>query len=88
MSHFPLISETDIQDSLAAQVYAEIRKELGFGIVPNIFKSMAIRPTLLRANWDHCLKIPILNPKVRSLNLANSVAIVLYEALRQTETIR
>jgi tRNA (cytidine/uridine-2'-O-)-methyltransferase len=43
---------------------------------------------LLRANWDRCLKIPILNPKVRSLNLANSVAIVLYEALRQTKTIR
>ena len=43
---------------------------------------------LLRANWDHCLKIPILTSKVRSLNLANSVAIVLYEALRQTKTIR
>jgi tRNA (cytidine/uridine-2'-O-)-methyltransferase len=43
---------------------------------------------LLRANWEHCLKIPILNPKVRSLNLANSVAIVLYEALRQTKAIR
>ena len=43
---------------------------------------------LLRANWHHCLKIPILNSKVRSLNLANSVAIVLYEALRQTKTIR
>jgi len=43
---------------------------------------------LLRANWDHCLKIPILNAKVRSLNLANSVGIVLYEALRQTKTIR
>jgi tRNA (cytidine/uridine-2'-O-)-methyltransferase len=43
---------------------------------------------LLRANWDHCLKIPILNPKVRSLNLANSVAIVLYEALRQTNIVR
>jgi tRNA (cytidine/uridine-2'-O-)-methyltransferase len=43
---------------------------------------------LLRANWDHCLRIPILNPKVRSLNLANSVAIVLYEALRQTKTLR
>jgi tRNA (cytidine/uridine-2'-O-)-methyltransferase len=42
---------------------------------------------LLRANWNHCLKIPILNAKVRSLNLANSVAIVLYEALRQTKTI-
>ncbi len=39
---------------------------------------------LLRENWERCLMIPMLNPKVRSLNLANSVAIVLYEALRQT----
>ena len=40
--------------------------------------------SLLRANWDRCLKVPMSNPKVRSLNLANTVAIVLYEALRQT----
>ncbi|HEX8475743.1 MAG TPA: tRNA (cytidine(34)-2'-O)-methyltransferase [Pyrinomonadaceae bacterium] len=39
---------------------------------------------LLHANWDRCLTIPMLNPNVRSLNLATSVAIVLYEALRQT----
>ncbi len=39
---------------------------------------------LLRANWERCLTIPMLNPNVRSLNLATSVAIVLYEALRQT----
>jgi tRNA (cytidine/uridine-2'-O-)-methyltransferase len=39
---------------------------------------------LLRANWDRCLTIPMLNPNVRSLNLATSVGIVLYEALRQT----
>jgi tRNA (cytidine/uridine-2'-O-)-methyltransferase len=39
---------------------------------------------LLRANWERCLTIPMLNPRVRSLNLATSVAIVLYEALRQT----
>ena len=38
---------------------------------------------LLRENWDRCLTIPMLNPKVRSLNLATSVGIVLYEALRQ-----
>ena len=38
---------------------------------------------LLRENWDRAVTIPMLNPKVRSLNLANSVAIVLYEALRQ-----
>lgn len=39
---------------------------------------------LLQANWQRCLTIPMLNPNVRSLNLATSVAIVLYEALRQT----
>ncbi len=38
---------------------------------------------LLRANWDKCLKIPIPNPNVRSLNLATAVGIVLFEALRQ-----
>ena len=41
---------------------------------------------LLHRNWDHCLRIPIHNPKVRSLNLATAVGIVLYEALRQTGT--
>jgi tRNA (cytidine/uridine-2'-O-)-methyltransferase len=39
---------------------------------------------VLRANWDRCLRIPMRNPKVRSLNLATAVAIVLFEALRQT----
>jgi len=39
---------------------------------------------LLRANWERCLTIPMLNPNVRSLNLATAVGIVLYEALRQT----
>lgn len=38
---------------------------------------------LLAANREHCLTIPMPNKNVRSLNLANSVAIVLYEALRQ-----
>jgi tRNA (cytidine/uridine-2'-O-)-methyltransferase len=38
---------------------------------------------VLRVNWERCLTIPMLNPKVRSLNLATAVGIVLYEALRQ-----
>jgi tRNA (cytidine/uridine-2'-O-)-methyltransferase len=38
---------------------------------------------LLKANWERCLTIPMPNKNVRSLNLANSVGIVLYEALRQ-----
>jgi tRNA (cytidine/uridine-2'-O-)-methyltransferase len=43
---------------------------------------------LLRANWPNCVTIPMLNPKVRSLNLATAVAIVLYEALRQTGALK
>ncbi len=38
---------------------------------------------LLKANWERCLTIPMPNERVRSLNLATSVGIVLYEALRQ-----
>lgn len=39
---------------------------------------------LLDAYPDNCIKIPMLhNDKARSLNLANSVAVVVYEALRQ-----
>lgn len=38
---------------------------------------------ILAANSENCLKIPMLNANVRSLNLANSAAIVLYEAIRQ-----
>jgi tRNA (cytidine/uridine-2'-O-)-methyltransferase len=38
---------------------------------------------LLRTNWNNCLKIPMPNPNVRSLNLATAVGIVLFEALRQ-----
>ncbi|HEV7745713.1 MAG TPA: tRNA (cytidine(34)-2'-O)-methyltransferase [Pyrinomonadaceae bacterium] len=39
---------------------------------------------VLRSNWERCLTIPMLNPNVRSLNLATAVGIVLYAALQQT----
>lgn len=38
---------------------------------------------LLSAHRDHCIRIHMPNPAIRSLNLSNAVAIVLYEALRQ-----
>lgn len=37
---------------------------------------------LLEKNYDRCIRIPMRN-NVRSLNLSNSVAVVIYEALRQ-----
>lgn len=51
MSRFPIIEVDDVVDSKVKAVYDEIIAELGFGIVPNIFKSMAIHPDLLEANW-------------------------------------
>jgi len=39
--------------------------------------------SLLEEHRDRALRIPMSNPNVRSLNLANAAAIVLYEALRQ-----
>lgn len=47
-------------------------------------KESAGIPEEILVNYeDTCIRIPML-PKIRSLNLSNSVAIVLYEALRQT----
>lgn len=39
--------------------------------------------TLLDANADAALRIPMMGAGVRSLNLSNAVSIVLYEGLRQ-----
>lgn len=45
-------------------------------------ESKGIPEEILVAHEDACIRIPM-NDEIRSLNLANSVAIVLYEALRQ-----
>lgn len=51
MSRFPLQDYSALTDPKAKAVYDEIRTELGFGIVPNLFKSMALRPDFLEATW-------------------------------------
>ena len=45
-------------------------------------ESGGIPEEILTAQEEHCIRIPMLHD-IRSLNLSNSVAIVLYEALRQ-----
>ncbi len=45
-------------------------------------ESAGIPEEILIENEETCIRIPMLN-EIRSLNLSNSVAIVLYEALRQ-----
>jgi len=52
MAHVPLVAEDAVTDPLVQSVYDQIRRELGFGMVPNLFQSMASRPAWLEANWN------------------------------------
>ena len=45
-------------------------------------ESVGLPPELISENADRCLRIPM-RPLLRCHNLSNSVAIVVYEALRQ-----
>ncbi|MDE5938805.1 MAG: tRNA (cytidine(34)-2'-O)-methyltransferase [Lachnospiraceae bacterium] len=47
-------------------------------------ESAGIPEEILVENEETCIRIPMME-EIRSLNLSNSVAIVLYEALRQNE---
>ncbi len=47
-------------------------------------ESAGIPEEILKENPDTCVRIPMVG-ETRSLNLSNSVAIVLYEALRQND---
>lgn len=47
-------------------------------------ETLGLPETLLASAGKQALRIPIFSPAVRSLNLANSAAIILFEALRQT----
>jgi len=65
----------------AAKIYSEVEYPddafLVFGK-----ETRGLPEPLLSANYENSIRIPMRN-NLRSLNLSNSVAIVLYEALRQ-----
>ena len=47
-------------------------------------ESTGIPKEILQKDLDHCMRIPI-NANIRSLNLSNCVAIMLFEVLRQQD---
>lgn len=65
----------------APNVYTEVSYEPDCYIMFGK-ESAGIPEEILVKNKENCIRIPMLD-KIRSLNLSNSVAIVLYEALRQ-----
>jgi tRNA (cytidine/uridine-2'-O-)-methyltransferase len=70
----------------AKQSYLDVRFELGDALVFGK-ESAGLPEELIAARADRVLGIPTLG-EVRSHNLANAVAITLYEALRQNELLR
>jgi tRNA (cytidine/uridine-2'-O-)-methyltransferase len=66
----------------AERLYTDIRYRKGDCLVFGP-ESTGFPEELLRQNWDHALKIPMMSPDVRSLNLATAAGIAAYEALRQ-----
>lgn len=65
----------------AKHVYSEVNYEPDAYIMFGK-ESAGIPEEILKENPDTCVRIPMLG-EIRSLNLSNSVAVVLYEALRQ-----
>jgi len=66
----------------AAKNYAEAEYQDGdFFVFGRETKGLS--EELLRENYADCIRIPM-KAGIRSLNLSNSVAVVLYETLRQT----
>ena len=65
----------------ASKVYTDVRYKEGDYLLFGK-ETKGIDEAILAANYDRTVRIPMWG-EIRSLNLSNSVAIVLYEALRQ-----
>jgi uncharacterized peroxidase-related enzyme len=53
----------DVADPVALRAFGEIERELGFGIVPNVFRAMAENPAVLEANW-HLFRSTVLSGRL------------------------
>jgi tRNA (cytidine/uridine-2'-O-)-methyltransferase len=74
-------SRSWLMSGKATQSYLDVRFQLGDALVFGK-ESVGLPDALLEARADSVVGIPTLG-EVRSLNLANAISIVLYEALRQ-----
>ncbi|MBM9519624.1 tRNA (cytidine(34)-2'-O)-methyltransferase [Desulforhopalus vacuolatus] len=65
-----------------AQIYSEVEYPSGAYLVFGK-ETKGLPKEILQGHRDRCCTLPMSNPHIRSLNLAVSAGIVLYEALRQ-----
>lgn len=85
LEYFPAGARLFLITKFSDQVYSDISYNIDGD---NYFmfgrETKGLPEKFLRKNPEKCLRIPMTD-QIRSLNLANSVAIVLYEALRQQD---
>ncbi|MBW1635811.1 MAG: tRNA (cytidine(34)-2'-O)-methyltransferase [Deltaproteobacteria bacterium] len=67
------------------KVYTEAEFKVGDYLIFGR-ETKGLPPEILNLYHDRCFTLPMTNPHIRSLNLAMSAGIVLYEALRQNTT--
>jgi len=82
MARFPIVEYENATTPQLKAVYDEIIAELGFGIVPNLFKSMATNPDVLEANWDQ-FRATILKGRIIVENTINRIR--RYQSLSQAD---
>jgi uncharacterized peroxidase-related enzyme len=75
MAYFPIQEYDQLTDPKAKTVYEEIQAELGFGIVPNLFKSMSINPNFLEASWKKFRSIILQGDVPRTIKEMIGIAI-------------
>ena len=76
------LENTYLLSTKAAKGYSDVSYSGDFALVFGK-ETKGLPEDLLAAHYESCVRIPMID-EARSLNLANSVAIVLYESLRQT----
>lgn len=69
-------------ETTGAGCYADVRYRPGDHIVFGR-ETRGLRRSVIERAGGRCVRIPIVEPRARSLNLSNAVAVVLFEALRQ-----
>lgn len=69
-------------ESGGPRIYTEVKFAPGDYLVFGR-ETAGLPKRLLEENCEHWLRIPMFNPRARSLNLSNCAALVLFEALRQ-----
>lgn len=50
-------------------------------------ESSGLPDAIRESNPENCIRVPMINTTTRSLNLSNSVAVIVYEALRQLDFV-